>query len=88
MPKISSTDATIHATIHALHNPALFLPLATLRNIHKEALIYLEEIAAVPPRVTVREAYQEKIQQVNQEETQIKFYPNQSNYSRMQNLRG
>ena len=40
MPKISSTDATIHAAqdlIHGLKNPAPFSPLATLGNSHNEA---------------------------------------------------
>ena len=42
MPKFSSTDATIHAAqdlIHELQNPAPDIPLVTLVNVHKEALI-------------------------------------------------
>ena len=81
MSKMSSTDATINAAhdlIHAVYNPSPDIPLLTLGNSHKEELISLAEIfgkstsPAVPPRVPVRGAFQEKIQQVNKEETQIK----------------
>ena len=78
---MSPTYATIHAAqdlIHALQNPApASLPVA-LGNAQKESVIYLAEIfgkatyPSVPPRVPVRGAYQEKLQQVKQEETQIK----------------
>ena len=80
MLDIFSTDATIHATqdlIHALQNTAPARPLVTLENEYKEALIYLAKIFGkqisplVPPRVPVRGEYQGKLQQVNQEETQI-----------------
>ena len=94
MPKMSSTDATIHVAqdlIHALQNPEPASPLVALVNSHKEALIFLADIfgtitsPAVPPRVSVRRACQEKLQKVNQEATQIKNHHNQS-HSPMQNL--
>ena len=81
MPKMSSTDATIHAVqdlIIALQNPSPSRPLVTVINVHKEALIYLANIfgkaapSAVPQRVPINEAYPEKLQQVNQEENKIK----------------
>ena len=75
MPKISSTDVTIHSTqylIHALQNPAPAIPLVTLVNLHKEAVISLADMIgkATPPaeplRVPIEETYLEKLQQVNQ----------------------
>ena len=81
MPKMSSTYATIHAAqdlIYALHNPEPSIPIVKLRNAHKEALRYLSEIfrkttsPVLSSMVTVRGAYQEKLQQVNQEITQMK----------------
>ena len=83
MPKMSSTDATIHSAlelIHALHNLEPGIPLVTLVNLHKESLKYLAEIfakltsSAVPPGVTIDGAYPDKLQQVNQEEKQNKNY--------------
>ena len=62
MPKMSSTDATIHAVhdlIRAIYNPAPAIPLVTLVNLHKEALISLADIfekstsPAVPLRITI-----------------------------------
>ena len=80
MPKMSYTDAKIHAAqdlIHALQNPAPANPLVALVNLHKEKLRYLTEIfeknsPAVPPRVPIKKAYPDKIQQVNQEKDPIK----------------
>ena len=63
MPKLFSTDATIHAAqnlIYAQQNPAPEIPLVKLGNPHKEALRSLVEIfttstpPAVPLRVTTR----------------------------------
>ena len=65
MPRMSSTEATIHAAqylIRALQNPAPAIPLATLGNAHKEALRSLAEIfgkatsPAIPLRMPVRGA--------------------------------
>ena len=81
MTKMSSTDTIIHsaqALIHVIYNPEPASPLVKLINLNKEELIYLADIfvkatsPAVPPKVPVRGSYQEKIQLVNQEETQIK----------------
>ena len=67
MPKMSSTDATIHASrdlIHAIQNTAPEIPLFKIGNSHKEALIYLAEILGktsspeVPQRVPFRGSYQ------------------------------
>ena len=64
--------------ISALYNPEPASPIVKLGNAHKEALISLAEIfrkatpAAVPLRVPARGAYQEKLQQINQEITQMK----------------
>ena len=84
MPHIYSVDANYHAAqdlIYALHNPAPAIPLVQLRNLHKEALKTLVEIfrkanpPAVPLRVPVREVGQKKLQEVNQEGTQMKSLP-------------
>ena len=81
MLKISSTDATIYAAqdlINLLQNPEPARPLVTLVNAHKEPFISLADIfgkstsPAVPTRVPVRGEYQEKLQQLHQEENQIK----------------
>ena len=81
MPQISSMDATYHAAqdlMYALQNPEPASPLVKSVNGHKEALKTLKEIfrkanpPAVPPRVPVREVGQKKLQEVNQEGTQIK----------------
>ena len=94
MPQISSTDATFHAAqdfIYALHNPAPASPLLKLGNGQTEALRDLAEIfiksktPEVPLRVPIRAAFQQKLQQVNQEISKIKFHSNQI-HSPMQNL--
>ena len=74
MPKISSTDANIHAAqylIHALKNSVPSSPLVTLRNAHKGVLRYLADIFGIsispeePPRVPIEEAYPDNLQQLN-----------------------
>ena len=85
MLQMSSMDATYHASqdlIYALHNPSTASPLLKLGHGHKEALktlynIFIKEkkTPAVPPRVPVREVVQKKLQEVNQEGTQIKMAP-------------
>ena len=81
---MSSMDATYHAAkylIYSLQNPEPESPLVKLGNGNKEALKILEEIfrkanpPAVPPRVPVREAGQNKLQEMNQEGTQLKRAP-------------
>ena len=66
MPKMSSTDATIHAAhdlIHSLQNSESESPPVTLENTHKESLRSLSGIfvkatsPAVPPRVPARGSY-------------------------------
>ena len=56
MPKMFSTDATIHAVQYlfiALQNTAPGRPLVSVINVHKEALISLANIfgKAAPPEV-------------------------------------
>ena len=72
---MSSTYSKTHAAqglIYAQQNKATAMPLVKLVNPHKEALISLLESSenhpppGVPPRVPVRGAYQEKLQQFNQ----------------------
>ena len=84
MPQMSSMDATYHSEkyiIYAIHNPVPEIPLVKLGNVHKEALNTLSNIfrkanpPAVPPRVPVRELGQKKLQEMNQEVTQIKMAP-------------
>ena len=84
MPHMSSMDATYHATqnlIYALNNPAPASPLVKLGHVHKEALKTLSHIfrkanpPAVPPRVPFREVGQRKLQELNQEGTQMKITP-------------
>ena len=67
MPKIPSTDATIHVAqylIYMLNNPEPAIPLVKLENSNKESFRSLSEIfepatpSVVPPRVPVRGAYQ------------------------------
>ena len=81
MPQMSSMDATYHSAkylIYALHNPAPERLLVKIVNGHKETLRTLAEIfrkanpPAVPLRVPVRELGQNKLQEVNQEGTQMK----------------
>ena len=68
-------DDTIHAAKYLIHkhqNIEPTSPILTQGNTHKEALRYLAEIfvkansPAKPPRVTIEEAYPEKLQQVNE----------------------
>ena len=81
IPKMSSTDATIDVAqdlIYALYSPPPEIQLVETwkfiqwgievisRNIRKS------NPPAVTPRVTIRGAYQEKLQQVNQEKIQTK----------------
>ena len=65
MPKMSTTDETMNAAqdlIHTLQNPSPAIPLVTLVNSHKEALISIEYIfgkstsPAATPRVPVEGA--------------------------------
>ena len=82
MPKMSYTDATINAVqdlIYALQNPSHASPLVTIVNLHKEALIYPADIfgkstspAYITKGASQGGAYQEKLQKLNQEKTQIK----------------
>ena len=84
---MSSVDAAYHAVqdlIYALHNPEPEIPPVKLGNVHKESLSNLAGIfsksnpSAVPSRVLFREVGQKKLQEVNQEGTQMKSAP-QSN---------
>ena len=77
-----SMDATFHSAqdlIYALQNIAPTSPLVTIGNGRKEASRTLEEIfrkanpPGVTPRVPVREVVQKKLQELNQEGTQIKI---------------
>ena len=81
---MSSMDATYHASqdlIYALHNTSTASPLLKLGHGNKEALKTLynifikEKTPAVPMRVPVREVVQKKLQEVNQEGTQMKRAP-------------
>ena len=91
---MSSIDATFHAAhdlIYALHHPEPAIPLVKLGNGNKQALRTLVKIfrkanpSTVPSRVSVREVVQDKLQEVNQERSQIKVHPDQI-YLPMQNL--
>ena len=84
MPQMSSMDATYHAAqdiIYALHNPSPASRLVKLGNGHKEALKTISDIfrksnpPAVPPRVSVTEVGQKKLQEMIQEGTQMKMAP-------------
>ena len=81
MPNMSSKDATFNTVqdlIYALQNPAPARPLVKPKDGHKEELRTLEEIfrkpipPEVPLRVSVREGFQEKLKEVNQERSQMK----------------
>ena len=74
-------DATYHAAeniICALHNPEPVISLVKLDHGHREALKTLANIfkkantPTVPPRVPVREVGKNKLQEMNQEGTQMK----------------
>ena len=80
-------DATYHTAqylIYVIHNPVPEIPIVKLGDGYKESLKTLAEIfrksnpPVVPPRVPVREVGQKKLQEVNQERTQMKRSP-QSN---------
>ena len=77
-------DETYHDAqyiIYSLHNPAPEITLVKLRHVHKEVLNTPAEIfikanpPAVTPRVPVREVSHKKLQEVNQEGTQMKRAP-------------
>ena len=81
MPWMSCMDETYHSAqylIYAQQNPVPSIPLVKLGYGHKESLKTLANIfikanlPAVPPRVPVREVGQKKLQEVNQEVTQMK----------------
>ena len=81
MLQMSSMDATYHASqdlIYALQNLAPASPLLKLGHDNKEALKTLADVSrkantpSVPPKVPAREVDQKKIQEVNQEGTQMK----------------
>ena len=87
MPQLSSMDATYHAAqdiIYTLQNPAPTIPLIKLGHGHKEEFKTLAKVlrpanpAALPPGVPVGEVGQKKLQEMNQEVTQMKSTP-QSN---------
>ena len=84
MPHMSSMDATYNATqyiICTIQNPSPASPLVKLGNGNREALKTLADIfrkanpLAVPPRVPVRDVSQKKLQEMNQEVTQMKRAP-------------
>ena len=84
MSQISSMDATYHAAqdlIYALQNLAPAILLVKLGHGNQEALKTLADIfrkanpPEVPPRVPVREVGQKKLQEVNQEGTQMERAP-------------
>ena len=93
---MSSTDATYHAAqdlIHVLHNPEPVRNLVKLGHGHKEAFNTLANIfrkanpPAVPLRVPVRKVDQKKIQEVNQEGTQMKRTPQSNPFTNVEPLR-
>ena len=84
MPHMSSMYSTYDATqdlMYAIQNTEPARPLVKLGNGHKEALNSLAEIfrksnpPEVPLREPVREVCQKKLQEVNQEGTQMKRAP-------------
>ena len=96
IPQMSSIDATIHAAhdfIYSLQNTASASPLVKLGNGHKESFRTLSEIfresnpLVVLPRVPVREVFQEKLQKMNQERTQIKFSSQSNLFTNSEHLR-
>ena len=89
-------DETYHAAqdlSYALQNIAPASPLVKLVNGHKESLETLAEIfrktnpTAVPLRVPVREVGKNKIQEVNQEGTQMKIAPQSKPFTNVEPLR-
>ena len=87
---MSSMDATYHAAqdiIYAPNNPALTSPLVKLGNRHKEELNTLAKIfrkanpLEVPLRVPVMEVVQKKLQELNQEGTQINRAPQSKTFT-------
>ena len=77
-------DETYHDAqdlIYSLNNPEAAIPIVKLLNGHNASLNTLAEIfqkanpPAVPLRVPVREVGQKKLQEVNQEGTQMKVSP-------------
>ena len=96
MPQLSSTDATFHAAqylIYSLQNPAPLISLVEIRNGNKEALVTLAEIfrtatpPAIPQRIPVGGSFQEKLQQVKKEITQIKIAYQSNKFSNAEPLR-
>ena len=96
MPQMSSMDANYHSAqylIYSLQNTAPARPLVKLGNGQKEALKTLAEIfrkanpPAVPPRVPVMEVGEKKLQEVNQEETQMKRAPQSKPFTNAEPLR-
>ena len=84
MPQMSYMDATYHSTqdiIYAIQNPEPASPLVQLGHGYKESLKTLANIfrkanpPAVPPRVPRRGVDQKKLQEVNQEVTQMTRAP-------------
>ena len=81
---MSSVGAIYHYAqdiIYAIHNPEHAIPLVKLGNGNKEALKTLANIfrkantPVVPLRVPVREVGQKRLQEMNQEGTQMKMEP-------------
>ena len=84
MPQMSSMHAMYHAAqdlIYALQNPSPAITLVKLGHGNKEALKTLDDIfrkanpPVVLPRVPVKEVGQKKLQEMNQEGTQMKSTP-------------
>ena len=96
MPYMSSMDANFcdaQDLIYALQNPAPASPLVKIGNGQKEELRTLAKILsktnppAVHPRVPVREVVEKKIQQVNQQGTQMKSVPQSKTFTNVEPLR-
>ena len=84
MPHMSSVDATYHDAqdcIYVIQNPVPAIHQVKLGNGHKESVNNLAKIfresnpPAVPPRVTVGEEGQKKLQEVIHKVTQMKSAP-------------
>ena len=96
MQQMSSTDATYHTAqdlIYSLHNPEPVRTLVKLRHGNKEAFNTLADIIrkATPPavlqRVPVREVGRKKLQEMNQEGTQMKRTPQSNSFTNVEPLR-